>query len=276
MRNKPNFGPPGSYISTSQLEMLGRCGKQFEFRYMDGLIEPGNLKLAKGNGVHGAAQQNFEQKIETDVDWPVADFVEAAVTAYEGEVRGDLLLSPDEKSLGPKKAIAAQKDRTAELAEAFHLKVSPDYHPVAVEEPFSIDLPSAQTRLVGVIDLQDIVGQIIDHKTGKRAKSQQDADESVQLTSYAAARARKGNPATGIVLESLSQSDAGNISRKSIKTSRGPGDFSALAARIVAAKRVIESGVFMPAQAGFGSPCGWCGFRHRCPYVSKDRQPTDT
>jgi RecB family exonuclease len=272
MRSKPNFGERGSYLSVSQLETLSKCGYQWVFRYIDGIVEPGSLARAKGSGIHDAANVNFEQKIVTDTDIPVAEFTDAAVAAFEGEVRSAIAFTPDEESEGTKKATARQKDNTAALAREFHLQISPDYRPQAVEQPFTIDLPSAGTRISGVIDLIDLPGQIIDHKTGVRSKTQADADNSLQLTTYAAHRVRVGLPPTGIILESLSQTKAGNISRKRFKTSRGPIDFHALANRIVAAQKVISSGAFMPAPTGawWCSP-QWCGYWSRCPAVNRDR-----
>lgn len=272
MRSKPNFGDRGSYLSVSQLETLAKCGYQWAFRYIDGIIEPGSLARAKGSGVHDAANVNFEQKIVTDLDISVADFTDAAVSTFEGEVRSAIAFTPDEESEGTKKATARQKDNTAKLAEQFHLQISPDYRPQSVEQPFTIDLPSAGTRVSGVIDLVDLPGQIIDHKTGVRAKNQADADNSLQLTTYAAAQIRRGLPPTGIILESLSQSKAGTISRKQFKTTRGAIDFNALANRIIAAQRVIASGAFMPAPTGawWCSPV-YCGYWHRCPAVNRDR-----
>lgn len=271
-RNKPNFGDPGSYLSVSQLETLAKCGYQWAFRYLDHITEPGGLARAKGSGVHDAANLNFDQKIVTDRDLPVVEFEDAAVAVFEGEVRSAIAFTPEEESEGTKKAVARQKDNTAKLAREFHLQISPDYRPQAVEQQFRIELPSAGTSIVGVIDLVDLPGQIIDYKTSTRHKSQNDADGSLQLTTYAAELTRRQRPPPGIIMESMVQTKAGNISRKKLKTTRGPVDFNALANRIIAAQKVISSGAFMPAPTGawWCSP-QWCGYWHRCPAVNRDR-----
>lgn len=263
--------PPG-HRSTSQLELLAKCGQAYAFRYIDGLHEPGSLPKAKGSAVHEAAQGNFEQKIESDRDIPLDDFRDLAATRFEAETRGAILFTPDEESVGTRKAVSRQKDATVALAEFYHLNISPDYRPAQVEQRFEIPLPSAGTSLVGVIDLTDIFDRVIDHKTSKRAKSQADADSSLQFTAYAAHRTRIGRPPPSIVVETAVQTPGGKTYRKRVETSRNADDFQALANRIIAAERIIQAGAFGPAPTGawWCSP-SWCGFWAQCPFVNRKR-----
>lgn len=280
--DKPRVpGEAPAHRSVSQIEMLSGCGIQYAFRYLDGIREPGSLPKAKGSAIHKAAQGNFGQKVESDVDMPLADFLDLAATHFEGEVRGDMQFSPWEESQGVQRSIARQKDATVELAHFYHVTISPDYHPAMVETPFSIDLPSAGTTLVGVIDLRDVLMRIVDHKTSKRAKSQSDADTSLQLTAYAAAATREGKPPPEIVLDTAVQTSGGasgepKTRRQKLITHRGPADYAALANRIMAAEAVIASGAFMPApaKAWWCSPA-WCGYWTRCPFVNRTRTPEE-
>lgn len=269
-------GTAPKHRSVSQLEMLGGCGVQYAFRYLDGLREPGSLAKAKGSAIHEAAQENFGQKIASDADVSLDDFRDLAAARFEGEVRSEMLFTPAEESVGIKKAVATQKDATVKLAEFYHVTISPEYRPAAVEREFVIELPSAGTTLVGVIDLRDILNRIIDHKTSKRAKSKGDADSSLQLTAYAAAETKEGRPPPELVLDTAVQTAGGKCYRNKVVTHRGPDDYAALAARIVAAEQVIQSGAFMPApaKAWWCSP-SWCGYFHRCPYVNKNRKESD-
>jgi RecB family exonuclease len=271
----PGVAP--AHRSVSQLEMLAGCGQQFAFRYLDGLKEPGSLAKAKGSAIHGAAQGNFTQKIESDADIPLDDFRDLAAERFVAETKGSLLFTPSEESTGIRKAVAEQKDATVKLAEFYHTTISPDYRPAATEEEFTIELPSAGTTLIGVIDLRDILDRIIDHKTSKRAKSQKDADGSLQLTTYAAARTKVGRPPPSIVLDTAVQTAGGKAYRNKLVTTRGPEDYAALAARIVAAEKVIKSGAFMPAPAkAWWCSAEWCGFHRICPFVNgKQARPTD-
>ncbi len=256
--------------------MLAGCGQQFAFRYIDGIREPGSLAKAKGSAIHGAAQSNFSQKINSDTDIPLSEFRDLAAERFEVETHSAMLFTPGEESVGIRKSVAQQKDSTVKLAEFYHTTISPDYKPQATEQEFSIELPSAGTTLVGVIDLVDVFDEIIDHKTSKRAKSQNDADSSLQLTTYAAARTKEGRPPPSITLDTAVQTPGGKTYRNKLKTTRGPDDFNALAARIVAAEKVIKSGAFMPAPAkAWWCSAEWCGFWTQCPFVNRKRISTE-
>lgn len=272
-RQKPRTpGKAPAHRSVSQLETLFGCGQQYAFKYLEGIREPGSLPKAKGSAVHGAAQANFQQKVETDFDVPADDFRDLAAATFEAEMRGEVLFSPEEQSVGVKKAVAKQKDATVKLAEFYHATVSPDYRPVLVEHEFSIDLPSLGTSLIGFIDLVDLTGRIIDTKTSKRAKSQNDADTSLQLTAYAAAREKEKRPAPSLILDTCVQTAGGKTYRQKLTTHRDQADYAALAARMVAAEKIIQAGAFMPApaKAWWCSP-SWCGFWAQCPFVNRKR-----
>lgn len=272
----PQSSIPGEVLSTSQLNVLNKCGQRYVFRYIEKIPEPGSLARAKGTGVHSAGQANFQQKIDSDADIPPEDFVSLAVESFDAEVKGSLQFTREEEGIGLRRATGRQRDHTARLAGVFHSEVSPSYHPIAVEQPFAIPLPSANTTFVGVVDLVDVVNRIIDHKTGKRHKTQADVDTSLQLTSYAAAQTRAGRPPGGVLLESLAQNKAGDVTRRTLKTTRGAEDYAALAARIAAAKRQIDAGAFGPAPEGawWCSP-SWCGYWAMCPFVNRSKATSE-
>ena len=100
---------------------------------------------------------------------------------------------------------------------------------------------------------------ITDYKTG-RPRSQQDADESLQLSIYAlAARAKWGYQAERLVFHNLE----GNA-RVSTKRSQGQIDEAKLKVEDIAAR--IAAGKFDPKP---GIQCGWCAYRVLCPKTEK-------
>lgn len=263
----PEANDSRKHLSVSQLDMLSRCGQQWAYRYLDGLIMPPGFALLKGKAVHAAAEANFRQKLTSRVDLPRNDIRDIAVASFESECTAGYALD-EESGVSPRGQIDAAKDETAALGDAHAALQAPAYQPVLVEARFRINLPGP-TDLVGVIDLASEAGEVVDFKNVSKAISQADADNSMQLTAYAAALpVLTGSPATAIKLDSLVARKSG-IDRHELFTARGSGDFAALAARVNAANSVIESGTFMPAvSGGFGSPCSWCGYRRICPYVS--------
>jgi len=133
------------------------------------------------------------------------------------------------------------------------------------EERFSVKI--GPTTLVGRIDRIDREGAcasgdgvvITDYKTG-RPRSQEDADESLQLSLYAlAAREKWGYRSERLVFHNLE----GNSSISSQRT-----DVQLQEARLhvedVAAK--ISAGNFEPKP---GFHCAWCAYRSLCPKTEK-------
>jgi DNA helicase-2/ATP-dependent DNA helicase PcrA len=129
------------------------------------------------------------------------------------------------------------------------------------EEYFSVDI--GPTKLSGRVDRIDrIVGDavvITDYKTG-RPKSQEDADESLQLSIYAlAAREKWGYNAERMVFHNLE----GNT-RVTTERSEAGIDQAKLKVEEIAGK--IAAGKF---DAKSGKHCDWCAYRVLCPKTEK-------
>jgi len=129
------------------------------------------------------------------------------------------------------------------------------------EEWFDVQI--AGTKVAGRIDRIDRAADdsvhIVDYKTGK-ARSQEDADESLQLSIYAmAAREKWGYRADALVFHNL-QGNVPIFSRRS--------DFQLERARdrVLAVARGIAAGDFEPSP---GFHCNFCAFRGLCPAQEK-------
>ncbi|NOX54236.1 MAG: PD-(D/E)XK nuclease family protein [Planctomycetes bacterium] len=230
------------------------------------MIPPG-IALLKGTSFHRAAEANMEQKLTTHRDLPAEEIVEIAVANFEQEAAGDILLTDEEASRGPAVVLGEAKDQLAELAETHAKQQAPEYQPALVEKSVRIELPEAPRDLVGIIDLVDDRGRVIDFKTATRRRSQSDADSSVQLTVYAAAyECLHGVPPTELRLDCVVQTKT-QTTRQVLATHRSREDFAALARRINAVTAAIEAGVFPPTNPGnwWCSPT-FCGYWHDCPY----------
>jgi len=261
--NKPEHWSP------SRLDMIAKCGKQYEFRYLDGIRNPPSIAMAKGSSIHSAQQENYRQKRTSFEDLPTDDLVDLAVETFRAQTTaGELALLPEEVKVGPKVIIAKNRDKTAKLAEYWAQNAAGRYQPKLVERWFNLQVPDSPP-LVGVIDLLDDQNRLVDLKTSGKKKSQQDADSSTQLTVYhAAVRKITGSAPSGIYLDNIVQTPAGKMSHGIIETSRGGADLVALTHRIAAANKVVESGAFMPAPPGaWWCSKRWCGYFDRCPHV---------
>ncbi len=255
------------YMSQTRLEMYARCGQQYYYRYVAGLVSPPGIAMVKGTATHAAANVNFSQKINTAVDLPISEMQEVAAASFENELGSGVLLTGDERSRGQKIVLGEAKDQVVALAEAYGEQIAPVYQPVAVEQEFRIELPGSHD-LLGFIDLVDENRVVVDLKTSGKKKSQAEVDTSIQLTAYAAGHAHLfGEPCSEVRLDTLVQTTKG-VQRQVLKSHRDAGDFEALAARINAMEEAIAAEIYHPAP----SNVWWCSERHcgyhdRCPFV---------
>jgi len=125
------------------------------------------------------------------------------------------------------------------------------------------DVQIAGTKVAGRIDRMDRTADgsvsIVDYKTGK-ARSQEDADESLQLSIYAiAAREKWGYRVGELVFHNLE----GNVAVSSRRT-----EFQLEEARdrVLAVARGIAEGNFKPKPDFY---CNFCAFRGLCPAREK-------
>ena len=129
------------------------------------------------------------------------------------------------------------------------------------EEWFDVQI--AGTKVAGRIDRIDRAADdsvhIVDYKTGK-ARSQEDADESLQLSIYAmAAREKWGYRADALVFHNLE----GNVP---VFSRRSEFQLERARERVLAVARGIAAGDFEPSP---GFHCNFCAFRGLCPAQEK-------
>lgn len=266
MADKPHLSP-------TQLEMYCRCPEQYRRSYIEGEKIPPGIAALKGTGLHRGAAVNMRQKLESGVDLPASEIVEAAISAFETEVHGGVSFSREEFGRGSHIVIGEAKDDLREIADCHARVQAPDYQPVFVEEKIRIELPNAPRDVLGILDLADAKRRVIDLKTAGKKKSQSDADDSVQLSVYAAAyQVKTGEPPAEVRLDCVVQTKT-KTDRQVVTSDRGPRDFQALANRINAVTKGIQAGVFTPATPGAWW-CGpkWCGYFSTCPYVNSHRE----
>jgi DNA helicase-2/ATP-dependent DNA helicase PcrA len=130
------------------------------------------------------------------------------------------------------------------------------------EEWFEIKL--GDTRLTGRIDRVDRASDggvvVVDYKTGK-ARDQDDADDSLQLSIYAlAAREKWGYEVRSLVFYNLEE----NVP---VATVRSDAELRGACDRVAAAAERIAAGDF---KAKVDFHCSFCSFRNLCP--AKERQ----
>ena len=259
----------------SHLSMLCRCGEQYRRRYIEGEIIPPGIAAVTGSGAHAAISTDLGRKIETGELAPVEELRDTARDYVDAEFRrGAYRLLPEEKPLGKKHWRDESVDWAIRFAGCHHAELAPTLTPSHAERKWVVKLKGFPCDLAGMLDVQetrpDGTITVRDTKTGGKVN---DASTSLQLTMYAMAvrvldgtmpalctldnvvrRAPKKNPHAELVVS---------------ETQRTEEDFKTLLRRVETAVRLIEAGVFPPA-----NPDDWwcserfCGFYNAgCPYV---------
>jgi RecB family exonuclease len=100
---------------------------------------------------------------------------------------------------------------------------------------------------------------IVDYKTGK-ARDQEDADESLQLSLYAiAAKEKWGYDVGALIFHNLEE----NVP---VSTMRSEADLLGARQRVEAAAQGVADGIFT---AKMGIHCNFCAYRTLCPEKEK-------
>ncbi len=135
--------------------------------------------------------------------------------------------------------------------------------PEVLETERRFELRVGPTTLAGRVDRIDRTGAetvaIVDYKTGK-PKSQEDADESLQLSLYAlAAREAFGKRADRLIFHNLETNTA-------VSTTRNDGELEATKLRVRKVAEGIARGEFPPNPKYH---CAFCPYRNLCPATEK-------
>jgi DNA helicase II / ATP-dependent DNA helicase PcrA len=135
--------------------------------------------------------------------------------------------------------------------------------PEVLETERRFELQVGSAKLAGRVDRIDRTGPetvaIVDYKTGK-PKSQEDADESLQLSLYAlAAREALGKRADRLIFHNLENNTP-------VCTTRNDGELEAAKLRVRKVAEGIARGEFPPNPKYH---CAFCPYRNLCPATEK-------
>ena len=149
------------HYSASQLNMFMHCSAQYEFRYLDGLIQAPTSALARGKAYHTGLETNYRQKLVTRKDLEAEAVQQAYVDALEAEAM-DVEWSSDEKAKGVRVVKGEMKDAGVKTLEVYLAEKAPSIQPTDVEAEVHLDVGGLD--VLGYVDLVDDEDVIHDHK----------------------------------------------------------------------------------------------------------------
>lgn len=264
-------------LHQSMIDMMCKCGIQFQRRYgyrfgcwhQEEIIPPGTA-LATGSSVHKSVEVNLRNKMSTGALLPVEEVETAARDHFLGMASGNFLFT-DEEALDVKATLGQGVDTTIALARLHYTELAPKIEPVAVEEPFVLELVGRPFDLSGQIDIR-LDGAIRDTKTAKVSPTE-DAARSMQMGMYSLAyRAKNDVLPEKVYLDYLVKTKEPKlVTREAVPDD---GMVKTVLNRVQQATKIIQSvaegkGEFTPAD-----PTNWvctekfCGYARTCPYWS--------
>ncbi len=232
-------------LSASALQSYENCPLKYKLRYDWRLPEKASAHMQFGSAMHLALKAYFDGvragrplREDSVIDCFLDEFGKAKI---DDEVQRDLYTS--------RAATSCLRFLRSPLAR-------PANNVSETERRFKVEIGGAKVK--GRFDRVDRLPNgeiaIVDFKTGK-TKTQDDADDSLQLSVYALAAKALGHTASSLVFINLENGTA-------IESRRTPKQLSEAEeqVRVIAAK--IAAGEFDPRPSG---ACSWCSYQSICP-----------
>ena len=229
-------------LSASRLQAYLACPLKYRFHYVDRVPPPWRpAALAFGGSIH-AAIEHFH-KARRDGRAPA---VEEILRVFSGDWFAqnlDPLVFGDSDS----------KESLAEKGQAMltlYIEQAGSIQPRSIEERFEVELIDPGTgevfdiRLVGVVDLVEEDGTLVDLKTGARSMSQGDVERHLQLSLYALAHFLRMGEIPPLRLDQLLKTKTPRLERYT--TTRSIEDLSWTAQLAHRVAHAVDDGHFYP------------------------------
>ena len=239
-----------SRLSASAVDTYERCGLRFKLERDWRISASPAAAMKYGGSIHRILKTYFDS---VQLGRPKTD--EELIDLFRQDLAGERIQEKYQHELYEEQGIEHLREF---LAAA---RTLPPPQVLHTEQSFEIKIGA--TTVSGRIDRidrrEDGTVAIVDYKTGK-AKDQEDADESLQLSLYAiAAREKWGYEVGALIFHNLQE----NVS---VTTVRSAPQLLAACQRVEAAAQRIAAGEF---NAKIGIHCSFCAYRGLCPEKEK-------
>ena len=200
----------GLKISFSGTDMYLKCGKQYEFRYIDGIKIPPKVVMIEGSSHHKAMELNNKRKMKKGSDMKASRLTEIFMEDFRERIK------PQKKTIDWE---GENENRIYDRARSLHVdyirSVAPGLRPLAAEEWFNevVTIDGVTFTLNGVIDLKNENKkgntEVLDYKVKSKAASANELKSDQQLSLYSHVAGvrqaghiqflKKANPEVGII-----------------------------------------------------------------------------
>lgn len=257
------YDGPVRYLRNSMLETLGKCPRQFEFRYVQGLVRPATGAQFLGTIWHQTVEHNLRQKLVTQADLSEEEMLTTFSDQWETARQVEEINWENDR---PEALKSIGLRLTRDYHRAFAHRLTPAENGVELE--FAVDLgqhgrPGWEFR--GRIDLITARGTIVDHKTSRKPYSQRQVDNAPQATAYWwAYRELFGRDPFGFrYCVAVKQPGWPEESTQTLTTERSNRDVQHYIGLVGGVIDIIERGEFAPLGL-LTEACRWCPYFQEC------------
>jgi len=254
---------PSIHLSVSQLGTYARCPRQYEFRYIKGVISPPQARMAEGTAVHRALEVGHRERQDTGSTAPLSVLLDAHNDAWKN-ARADITKWDDDYD---------SEDTVVKRGQTFltkyHKHFLPRLKPVGIEKRFWVSLGASNIPVLGYIDLLteyadadtgEVNGEIevVDYKVIARTKSRAEVDGDLQLTLYSGAAHTQR-----VRFDMFVKTKDPSIT--TLRSLRTPKDWKWAEQVFTGVAEAIAKGAFPPClPTNWTCTKDWCGYWHLC------------
>lgn len=254
------------YINQTLINSWSLCPERVRRRWINGEIIPPGIAARIGTGVHKGAEVNHKAKVVSGQDEPESVVKDAARDGYVKAIEEGVFFPPDEASTA-KKQLAEGVDVTVSLAGLYRNQLAPEIKPALVEKRISMEVEGVDYPFTGTVDVYTSDNWLPDLKTAARKWPDKRADSSPQFTLYnELVKHETGRYPAKMSVEVFVKTK--EVKHQRIEAYRRPEDFEVLAERVKLMLKMINAGIFPPAEPGAWQ-CSpkYCGYWWSCPHI---------
>lgn len=169
------------HVSASQIATFTRCQAAWLFSYIHGIKGKPTGAMTRGTAVHKSIARNYCFKVQTRVDMPVSDVLDAYDTTFN-ELSHDTVWNGDNAG--------KVKDAGYRVLGHYQEEVAPETYPLDVEQSFRFFVnwmdgdEEKSVEFKGVLDLEDVKGNLVEIKTTGQTPRAPGGDHVIQLIGY--------------------------------------------------------------------------------------------
>lgn len=279
LKQTSSYKLPTAALSPTQMGMYLRCPRMYEFRYIYGHVSPPGISLVMGKAIHEGIENIYKTKMETGDKPPIDETTAVFSDAWDKSIAE--MAIEDRPPEDDEDAPFNTKDTGIKLLRVYNGSVADETIPIAIEQRVEGSVDGIP--ILGYIDIiKDTSGlseddcrcggvgtcllcttkaaskAIVDTKVVKKAKTQGEVDNDMQLSTYARITGIKQ-----VGFDALVKCSKPKVVQ--VTSTRTERDLSWYDEVVTGIAKGISSGYFPPcAPDSWSCNAKYCGYWSRC------------